>query len=51
MVCMEEKELKIKIEEYLRRIKEMIASEISFEKIKEEQRILNELLKKYLEEK
>jgi len=47
---MEDKELKTKIEEQLKILKEKISLEESYEKIKEEQRILNKLLSEYLKE-
>ena len=48
---MRNKELKRKIEEHLKSLKEKICSGESYEKIKEEQKILNKLLEEYLEGK
>lgn len=47
---MEKETLKQKIDSQIGKLKEMIASGNSFEEVKKEERILNELLKQFLEE-
>lgn len=51
VIIMEEKELKIKIEEEFKKLKELIDIGANHQKIKAKQRVLNELLKEYLKEK
>ena len=47
---MEKEILKLKIDSQIQKLKEMIASGSSFEEVKKEECILNELLKQFLEE-
>ena len=47
---MEKETLKQKIDSQIGKLKEMIASGSSYEEIKKEEYILNELLKKFLKE-
>ena len=51
VMIMEEKELKIKIEEQLKSLKELINIGADCKEIKANQRVLNELLREYLKEK